>query len=203
MPRDTVMTSWGRHPPPSPFILCNNARPHVARICTQFLEAENVPVLPWPAYSPDMPHIEHVWDALGRCVRQRTHRLQFQPISSNFTQRDNIPQATINSLINSMRRRCVELHEQIVVTPDTDWFTSQLFFVRYLGPTDAYLYSQSYEINRLFFLFLRNTHLESAGASQFTFSIMMYCRFYMYTLTTRLAWFTPISVKSSIVECPP
>jgi hypothetical protein len=28
----------------------DNACPHVARICTQFLEAENVPVLPWPAY---------------------------------------------------------------------------------------------------------------------------------------------------------
>ena len=39
----------------------DNARPHVARICTQFMEAENVPVLPWPAYSPDMSPIEHVW----------------------------------------------------------------------------------------------------------------------------------------------
>jgi hypothetical protein len=28
----------------------DNAQSHVARICTQFLEAENVPVLPWPAY---------------------------------------------------------------------------------------------------------------------------------------------------------
>ena len=42
----------------------DSARPHVARICTQFLEAENVPVLPWLAYSPDMSLIEHVWDAL-------------------------------------------------------------------------------------------------------------------------------------------
>jgi transposase len=42
----------------------DNAQPHVARICTQFLEAENVPVLPWSAYSPDMLPIEHVWDAL-------------------------------------------------------------------------------------------------------------------------------------------
>ncbi len=41
-----------------------NARPYVARICTQFLEAENIPVLAWPAYSPDMSPIEHVWDAL-------------------------------------------------------------------------------------------------------------------------------------------
>ncbi|XDV39207.1 hypothetical protein PO909_008477 [Leuciscus waleckii] len=28
----------------------DNAWPHVARICTQFLEAENIPVLAWPAY---------------------------------------------------------------------------------------------------------------------------------------------------------
>ncbi|XDV29487.1 hypothetical protein PO909_032606 [Leuciscus waleckii] len=49
----------------------NNARPHVARICTQFLEAENIPVLAWPAYSPDMSPIEHVWDALDRLIRHR------------------------------------------------------------------------------------------------------------------------------------
>jgi transposase len=42
----------------------DNARPHVARICAEFLEAENVPVLPWPAYSPDMLPIQHIWDAL-------------------------------------------------------------------------------------------------------------------------------------------
>ena len=38
----------------------DNTQTHVARI----LKAENVPVLPWPAYSPDMSPIEHVWDAL-------------------------------------------------------------------------------------------------------------------------------------------
>ncbi len=32
----------------------DNAQPHVARICTQFLEDENIPFLAWPAYSPDM-----------------------------------------------------------------------------------------------------------------------------------------------------
>ncbi len=41
----------------------DNAQPHVAKICTQFLEAENIPVLAWPAYLPDMSPIEHVWDA--------------------------------------------------------------------------------------------------------------------------------------------
>uniref|UniRef100_A0A674DF71 Tc1-like transposase DDE domain-containing protein n=1 Tax=Salmo trutta TaxID=8032 RepID=A0A674DF71_SALTR len=48
----------------------DNAQPHITRICTQFLEAENVPVLPWPAHS-DISPIEHVWDALDRRVQQR------------------------------------------------------------------------------------------------------------------------------------
>ncbi len=42
----------------------DNARPHVGRISTQFIEAENIPVLALPAYSPDMSPIEPVWDAL-------------------------------------------------------------------------------------------------------------------------------------------
>ena len=46
----------------------DNAQPHVARISTQFLEAEKVPVLPWPAFSAYMSPIEHVWDALDQRV---------------------------------------------------------------------------------------------------------------------------------------
>ncbi len=83
----------------------DNAWPHVAKICTEFLEAENFPVLEWPAYSLDMSPIEHVWDALDRCIRQRV------PVPANIQQlrtaieeeRTNITQATINNLINSMR----------------------------------------------------------------------------------------------------
>ena len=37
----------------------------------QFLETEHVPVLPWPAFSPDKSPIEHVWDLLDYQVRQR------------------------------------------------------------------------------------------------------------------------------------
>ncbi len=49
----------------------DNIWPRVTRICTQFLEAENIQVLAWPAYSPDMSPIEHVWDALDWRIRQR------------------------------------------------------------------------------------------------------------------------------------
>ena len=49
----------------------DNARPHVARVCIDFLQRQNIDVLPWPALSADMSSIEHLWDMLGRCVRQR------------------------------------------------------------------------------------------------------------------------------------
>ena len=44
----------------------DNARPHVARMCTDFLQTQNINVLPWPALSADMSPVEHLWDMLGR-----------------------------------------------------------------------------------------------------------------------------------------
>jgi hypothetical protein len=81
--------------------------------CTQFLEAENVLVHLWPAYSPEISPIEHVWDALGLFVQQcvPVHTIIQQLCTAIEEDWDNIPQATINSLINSMQRGCVALHE--------------------------------------------------------------------------------------------
>ena len=49
----------------------DNARPHRARIVDGFLQANNVRHLEWPAMSPDLSCIEHVWDVLGRAVQKR------------------------------------------------------------------------------------------------------------------------------------
>ncbi|GFV28746.1 hypothetical protein TNCV_3986961 [Trichonephila clavipes] len=41
----------------------NKARPHAARVAMNCLTA--CQTLPWPARSPDLSSIEHVWDTMG------------------------------------------------------------------------------------------------------------------------------------------
>jgi hypothetical protein len=48
----------------------DNARPHSARLTTAFLRQQGINTLPWPAFSSDLSPIEHLWDQLGRAVRQ-------------------------------------------------------------------------------------------------------------------------------------
>ncbi|UYV70330.1 Transposase [Cordylochernes scorpioides] len=82
----------------------DNARPHTARIRQQALQ--DVQMLPWPPYSPDLLPIEHVWDIIGR----RLHALP-QPRSEDelwqMVEREwrAIPQDAIRTLIDSLPRR--------------------------------------------------------------------------------------------------
>ncbi|GFW45193.1 transposable element Tcb2 transposase [Trichonephila clavipes] len=49
----------------------DNTRPHRARLVESMLEAETIQRMEWPAYSPDLNPIEHVWDRLGRRIAAR------------------------------------------------------------------------------------------------------------------------------------
>ena len=86
----------------------NNARPHVARVNTDFWSQNNVDVLPWPTLSPHLSPIEHLWDQLYRQVRRRTQQPetldQLRIALEDEWQR--IHMASINRLIASMHRRC-------------------------------------------------------------------------------------------------
>ncbi|GFT38937.1 transposable element Tcb1 transposase [Trichonephila clavipes] len=44
----------------------DNARPHTARVSHECLRT--VTALSWPARSPDLSPLEHIWDHLGRRV---------------------------------------------------------------------------------------------------------------------------------------
>ena len=74
----------------------DNARPHVARICRQFLNGNNVNILPWPAVSPDMNPIEHIWDYLGRKIRARGNVHNLRDLENALIQEwNNIPNVVI------------------------------------------------------------------------------------------------------------
>lgn len=96
------------------FILVDdNARPHRARLINNFLEDNDIRRLNWPARSPDMNPIEHVWARLGRQLS-----LQDEPpqtiehlVDALHVQWRAIPQVFIRNLIESMPRRLAAVVE--------------------------------------------------------------------------------------------
>ena len=85
----------------------DNARHQVARMTRDYLEDANVTVLPWPANSPDMNPIEHLWDHLDRHLRQLVplpgNRQELEQALINIW--NGIPADVIRRLTTSMRRR--------------------------------------------------------------------------------------------------
>ena len=88
----------------------DNARPHRGRIALNFLEQNGVETLEWPALSPDMSPIEHLWDVMEREIRKQitpnTTLQELRPLLQCAWQQ--IPQHQINRLICSMRARIGE-----------------------------------------------------------------------------------------------
>ncbi|UYV83546.1 K02A2.6-like [Cordylochernes scorpioides] len=89
---------------PNALYLQDNARPHTARISQQALQ--DVQMLPWPPYSPDLSPIEHVWDIIGRRLhalpQPRSEDELWQMVEGEWRA---IPQDAIRTLIDSLPRR--------------------------------------------------------------------------------------------------
>nr|CAH7746438.1 unnamed protein product [Callosobruchus chinensis] len=85
----------------------DNTRVYRTRAVQQALENGNIARLEWPAMSPDMNPIEHVWDYVSRAFFNRNNpsRSTQELIVAATEEWDNIPQEVINNLIIGMHRR--------------------------------------------------------------------------------------------------
>ena len=94
---------------PGAILQDDNARPHGARVVNDLLQQQQVNHMDWPACSPDLNPIEHLWDVLGRRLRANHP----PPVDLNqlfrFLEQEwhAIPQMTLRTLTLSMRQRCI------------------------------------------------------------------------------------------------
>lgn len=110
--RDIVVPHFDAHNLASrPLYMDDNARPHRARVVREYLESEAVDVIPWPAMSPDLNPLEHVWDQIGRQIDEKEPPCQnLQELRQEIQLRwRNFPQNKLRRLVHSMRRRVQEV----------------------------------------------------------------------------------------------
>ena len=90
------------------FVLVDdNARPHRARVVNEFLQNQEIRRLDWPACSPDLNPIEHLWDQLQRRISGRNTLPQTldELQTALLEEWEAIPQDCIKTLVRSMPRR--------------------------------------------------------------------------------------------------
>jgi hypothetical protein len=87
-------------------LMHDNARPHTAAVTRRFLANNNVNVLDWPANSPDLNPIEHIWDELGRRARQNHVINTVRDLSAALqVEWNNLAANDVQRYVDSMRQR--------------------------------------------------------------------------------------------------
>ncbi|UYV60867.1 hypothetical protein LAZ67_1002641 [Cordylochernes scorpioides] len=83
-------------------LMDDNARPHRARLVNEYLQSENIRRMDWPARSPDLNPIEHVWDVLGRRIGARHPSLSIAPPLG--THQNRVSAFILRALLKEMGR---------------------------------------------------------------------------------------------------
>lgn len=108
--RQGLLPHWRR----SQLFMHDNAPIHKARMVVEFIEKEHITPIEWPAYSPDLNPIEHLWWVLKK--RVYTYYPQYNRLDRTTEQWEafcealkkgwrEIPGQLITRLIESMPRR--------------------------------------------------------------------------------------------------
>ena len=84
-----------------------NAPVHKARFIQKWFVEIGVEELDWPAQSPDLSPIEHLWDELERRLRARPYRPTLVPNLTNalVSEWKQVPAAMFQHLVESLPRR--------------------------------------------------------------------------------------------------
>jgi len=83
----------------------DNDPKHTCKVVKQYIEEKGINVSPWPSYSPDLNPIENLWSILDYQCRSRKSKNEAELFADLQNAWMNIPQETIQHLIESMPRR--------------------------------------------------------------------------------------------------
>ncbi|KAI4891914.1 hypothetical protein NFI96_030001 [Prochilodus magdalenae] len=127
---------------PGFLLMQDNARPHVAGVCQQFLQDEGIEAMDWPARSPDLNPTEHIWDIMSRSIHQRHVAPQtVQELADALVQVwKEIPQETIRHLISFIDHLAVMFGEEL-----PPWDTDRKYY-----PQSLQLFFEDHEKGHLY-----------------------------------------------------
>jgi hypothetical protein len=103
-----VMLPYAEWNIPLRFVFQHDNDPkHASLLVREWLQENLIRVMKWPSQSADLNPIEHLWEEVERRIRCQNFRNKNELMIKRQEVWNEIPQSTLDKLIDSMPRRCV------------------------------------------------------------------------------------------------
>ena len=79
---------------------------HTSHLVRTWLNNQEIEVLDWPAQSPDLNPIEHLWEVLGRRIRNENPKNLNDLVQKLELEWSKISSDCIQTLVDSLPQRC-------------------------------------------------------------------------------------------------